>query len=1016
MLKVLTTFDYMFLMEIKGSKWLRRVSLLVFLSINSLSHGQNFRYTQFGLEEGLPQSQVFGLLQDHRGYLWAGTRGGGLSQFDGTKFRTFQSRDGLVNNFINCLFLDSDSLLWIGTDNGISSYDGRKFTTLPLKTIADLKVLSISEISDKNTLLVGTENGLFFIQNDSIKKIEIDAQEPFYVLDIVPNKSQTSFFVATNRGVFEINSRKFQVVRHLNRQNGLPVNYTDCVFLDKNDNLFIGTVGGGLCLYSNNVVKRIFDDLPKNLIIYDIVKEGSILWIATQYHGIYRLNLQTQRSQNLTSSNGLTNNHVRCLVLDRWGGVWLGSSGGGLGKFSGQRFTHYTTKDGLADDYIYSVFEDKYSNIWLGTGSNGLCKKDSQGVISIVYDSLLQTKKIKAIAQYNDTTIVVGTEGQGLCLIYPNTTQWISMRDGLVGNYIKDLESSPDGTLWIATLDGGMSAMRVTGSTLSFTNYKYLTHLPTQRIFSLHCDSNGVTWFGTENHGLGKVQNGQVYMVLDASSIDYQSIRAIRSDDRGGVWMATSNGLFHLKKGHFSAQKIAKKELKSNNLYLLEFGSEFELYVGSERGVDKLLFNQSYELIDQETYGILEGFEGIETCQNAVDVDENGNLWFGTIGGLTKLNVNWTQNTMVAPEIWLDDVDLFYETLQDGDYNYALSKWNTITQPPIFKYNKNHLSFRLSGINLSDPNQVLYRWKLEGNDEDWAPLSKRSDATYSNLSPGNYTFLYQAQNQDGKSSAVKKWSFTIKTPYWKTWWFYTLVSVFIIGIILLSIRFYIRRIKEAEKVEREKLAFEKDLIELEQKALRLQMNPHFMYNALNSIQGLVASQQHTQARTYLQKFARLMRLTLQNSRADFISLEDEIESLKNYLDLEQLTQKKAFQYTFAISPNMNVGDVLIPPMMLQPFLENAVKHGVADMGELGLIKINFDIDQNNILTCTIADNGIGREEAGKKTKNRGKSHESTAIQVTKERLAILNRESPGNSLIINDLSQGTAVIITLYVG
>ncbi len=191
---------------------------------------------------------------------------------------------------------------------------------------------------------------------------------------------------------------------------------------------------------------------------------------------------------------------------------------------------------------------------------------------------------------------------------------------------------------------------------------------------------------------------------------------------------------------------------------------------------------------------------------------------------------------------------------------------------------------------------------------------------YSNLPSGEYELLYKSISSEGIDSKTKKWPFEVLLPFWKTWWFTLLIWLIPALIIALSVIIYVRRIKARGKRDREKLQVEKELIELEQKALRLQMNPHFLFNALNSIQSLVALERHQEARKYLQKFAKLMRLTLQNSRIDSIPLSDEITTLRNYIELEQFSMKAPFTYEIIHVPSVNPDNTYIPPMMLQPFV------------------------------------------------------------------------------------------------
>lgn len=980
----------------------------VVIHVNAFGQQNFFRH--FGLEDGLPQSQVFDVLSDSRGFIWVGTRGGGIARFDGNSFKPYNTNDGLINNFVNCLYEDGKGDIWIGTQSGVSRYNGLGFTNYALSKDGDVRVLSMHEMD--STLYIGTSNGLFVRERDSIRKIENqDTNDNFYITAL--SSYGQHVYMGTNRGLYLLNKRNQKTVRYISTVDGLPDNYIQCLLTDSTG-VWIGTYGKGIRFYDGDEVARTTLPLPYNTICYDLMKLGSDLWIATQDNGVFVVNLSDQKIARYGISSGLTNNHVRSLALDDWGNVWLGTSGGGLNQFAGQQFNHLTTKDGLPENYVYAIAQDRDGAVWAGTGRRGVVKIDSGRYTVYGQDSGFANIKVKAIGSSLDGTIWFGTEGEGLAYFQDSVFRWLTVKSGLCGNYIKDIVCVRKSDVWVASLDGGISHITRVKGGYSIKNYRYLTELPSNRIHALHADAKDVIWFGTESKGVGNVSNGKVNMLLSESQLDYQNIRAIRSN-KNGIWIATSGGLYRYEWKSDKLTKPIKEGLRSSNLYLLEFDKLGHLYLGHERGLEKLTLNETGDVIEIEHFGVADGFSGIETCQNASLCDREGNLWFGTINGLTQYNPNNIQTNEVPPKIWLDNIDLFYEQLVPNTFNYAPLSWNNLTSSPSFPYDQNHLTFSFTGIDLNNPTKLMYQWKLEGFDGEWRKPTQKRDAVYSNLPSGLYSLKYKAISSDGIESEIKEWPFEIKLPFWKTWWFRLLTWAVPLLIIVLIVWVYVQRIKARGQREREKLEVEKELVELEQKALRLQMNPHFLFNALNSIQSLVALEKHQEARKYLQKFAKLMRLTLQNSRVESIPLSDEITTLSNYVELEQFSMKSPFTFSISTSDDINPDNIYIPPMMLQPFVENAIKHGLPELGASGKLDVRFELDQQTLI-CTITDNGIGRTAAIEKAKGKSKSHESAAIQVITDRLNILNKAHTGNSLEIQDLEQGTAVIIRLVVG
>ena len=444
--------------------------------------------------------------------------------------------------------------------------------------------------------------------------------------------------------------------------------------------------------------------------------------------------------------------------------------------------------------------------------------------------------------------------------------------------------------------------------------------------------------------------------------------------------------------------------------------------MGSEKGIDYLTVNANGKIGSIRHMGRAEGFIGIETCQNAVAIDAKGNAWFGTISGVTMYDPRTTIHNDKPPFLNITGINLFYESILDTRFTSQIGKWFDVKGELILEPEENHLGFEFIAINLPNPEGVNYIWKLEGLDKKWSPLSKNRSVTYSSLAPGKYIFKVRAINEDGvETKEVKSVSFTILPPFWKTWWFITLMTG--IGIGIISFIFYLRvaRIKQKSDVLRKELEMEKNALELEQKALRLQMNPHFIFNALNSIQALIVQKDEKTARLYLAKFSRLMRMILDNSRQGMIPLQAEINTLENYLAIEQFCSDDKFEYSIICNEDIQKDEILLPPMMIQPFVENAVIHGLRHLEKKGKVIVEFSLE-SKLLTCTITDNGIGREKATEIRAQNEQHHKSTALVVTQERLDILNKNSAVRPLEIIDLkdemgeADGTRVIIRILQG
>jgi LytS/YehU family sensor histidine kinase len=322
---------------------------------------------------------------------------------------------------------------------------------------------------------------------------------------------------------------------------------------------------------------------------------------------------------------------------------------------------------------------------------------------------------------------------------------------------------------------------------------------------------------------------------------------------------------------------------------------------------------------------------------------------------------------------------------------------------------------------------VKYRWKLVGIDEDWSPVTSEHSIVYSNISPGKYTFLVKACNEDGVwNKRPVRISIEIAAPFWLQWWFILLEIVLGLAMLFGLFKWQTNRIRAKSEEAQRQLQMAKEMIELEQKALRLQMNPHFIFNALNSIQSQIGTGNEQEARYYLAKFSRLMRQILDNSRNSLITLEEEVQTLENYLLIEQFCNGNRFSYTITVDESLERDFIKLPPMLLQPFVENAIKHGfrfseTENPGKRGQIEIRF-AEKGNLLECSVTDNGIGCKQSAELNKSSKETyHRSTALLVTQERLDLLDGIPGVQSLEMIDLEDetgnalGTKVIIRLPV-
>ncbi len=993
-----------------------------------LAFSQQYNFHNYSVKDGVAQSQVYSLLQDSRGYLWMGTQGGGISRYDGKEFRNYSVKEGLSSNKVFCIREDSKRNLWIGTMNGLSYYNGNSFK----KHLNGVAVREI-DLDKKGSAWLATDDGILLMEDTVPKNIPTILKDKGKNINTLLVDRNNSVWYgsddATKKGLYnlKINGESYSAIKY-DKSNGFTNNVITCIKQDEAGNVWIGTYGDGAYVFDGKKFFRIDLDLElyKQTVLDIYFDDRNNVWLATLNNGVCQYNKDAKTFSWLSTNEGLGNNHVHCITQDKSGNYWFGTSGGGACNYFGKQFTQYDKTSGLSENYIYTVFRDSKQRLWIATYDKGVSVLDSGKFKGFNSSSGFADLKVKSICEDDLGNIYLGTDGQGL-YVYDGIA--FNPIGGLEKKFIRDIKKDKDGNLWIATAGMGLYKMDLGKPQLELVNFTAKNSgLLRDRLACLHYDKKGQLWYATESGLIGMIFDNTVQVdFLDIKNhLPANTIRGFAEDQNGYLWVATDGGImtFPLYQGDYKVKTFNEAVgLTSSNAYLLSFDLKDNLFVGTEKGLDYLEFDNDRKITNVKHYSKGEGFTGVETVQNAVLSETDGTIWFGTINGLSKYDPANLVMNVNEPVTSITDVKLFNETISNTPYKKFCGDWNTVSDLEL-PYDQNNISFDFMGINFSNPDAVKYQWKLEGSDKDWSPVSPQHAINYSNLAAGEYNFMVKACNEDGVwNKRPVSFKFTITPPIWLRWWFITLMILIGATVIFVIFKWRVNSIKEKAQEGQNKLQLEKEVMELEQKALRLQMNPHFIFNALNSIQSQIGTDNEQAARYYLAKFSRLMRQILDNSRNAVITLEEEVSTLENYLLIEKFCNGDKFDYKITVGENIEKDYVKIPPMLLQPFIENAIKHGLKNIdGKRGLIEVNF-FEKDGVLECSVTDNGIGRKKAEEINKNSKETyHKSTALIVTQERLDLLKEDKNIQSLEIVDLYDeggeaiGTKVVVRITVG
>ena len=985
------------------------------------SGAQNSQLRPYTVADGLPQSQVYDIVQDEMGYLWLGTQGGGLANFDGDTFEVWNEGDGLLSNYIHSLYARNDSI-FIGTGNGLSIKTQHNFFNIESPLIHQF-------YPTKEHLYLATKRGLYtFSKEKGLKKIEINPEIDASSVNAMVFDGK-HYWLATDKGLWKLSALQDTATEIVKLEAN---NFTSVLFHE--DKILAATFDDGVFIMDNQNPEDTFVMPEPPRINSMSIHNKNELWIATDTDGITVVETENyDEIKRLNTASGLTTPHIRKILSDRMGNLWIATAGGGFYKYFENDFKHYDKQNGLPGNRIYAVHKAK-DGIWVSTSESGLTKIDSLGIHPLVDRNPFFDVKIKTIASDSSGNIWAGSDNRGILFretkmkdsvvisvsnTFKVTRDTISKKvtqnhiidesKGFPSDWIRKIIVDGD-VIWAATYADGIVKFSYDSDTDSLTIRKTFGKqdgITDLLIKDFVMDPEGRLWYGTQNGHLGYIKDDKV-TVVDTELKNQTAIGTVLFNQDHmylgtsgkGVWYATSTVT-----ARFQPLKGAK-QLSSNNIYQLIFDDQGYLWAGTERGVDKVELSPSNEIVDVYHFGRDDGFLGVETSLNAIDKDAGGNLWFGAIYGLTEYVPGENTITSVRPKVRFTGVQEGYQTIDSLDLNVWANSEKVLQLTP----KQTQLGFAFRTVDLNHPKEIEYRTKLD--DTDWSPWVKENRQNFAGLAYGAHSFSVQSRNYRWVESDPVQFRFYIDSPlYQKDWFQWAVLALGVLVVIGLGV-LYIRKIKAKNKVEQERLQTQNHLLTLEQKALRLQMNPHFVFNVLNGIKAMAVSKPE-KMNTTINSFAVLLRETLNNSRKEHISLAQEIKVLGHYIAVEKLMAPKPFVYHIEIHTEPAPEEILIPPMLLQPFVENAIRHGILKGDREGVLHISFRNSETQ-LECSITDNGIGIfKSQGAKEKT---DHQSMALAVTKERLeSISGRNSLHIAELTNDDGTVTGTKITFKI-
>ncbi len=966
-------------------------------------HPQTPSYYHYSTNDGLASSTVFNIIQSRDGFIWFATLNG-MSRFDGKHFTTYRTNDGLNSNTITALAEGNGGELYIGNyekgvnvlqngriENYCDNIHGKSLAISYLMVVPsgkdEQKLYAYRSYGNINTFTKTKQGGLI---SDIFNTIPVHINR----LKLFPGGE---IIALTSNGLFSLRDNRLEKLRI----EGFPDSDVYCISTGYGGSYLIGTKGMIYRINNNRVIKKFRIKLAGNNDVSCILSDkNQNIWFSIMNKGFYVIPGDSNGIIDIGSKMGLQNSLVNDYLEDIEGNIWVSTYGKGVYCLNNLYLKSYNENDGMSNNNVYSVVDGGSGRLLTGT-FNGINILENGTFYQLKSKSLKTlTDYIYSIKNINKEFYICGATGaseienvsfMGLRMHIIDRPSFCKTRKGLYllgsgGNFILVQTT-------INNAKQGSSMFHIFGDSSSIN-----------RVNEIFEDSEENVWIGT-TLGLCKITNSTAPLKDWTKSFFHSDpvlgsrINAIFQDRKNNVWFAGEKGIGKYQAGNDRLKTytdIKGYDLSSSTSITVD--NKDRVWIGSMKGL--FVFDgNSVKYLNRQT-----GLPSDEVLSLYFDGLKN-TLCIGSSSGLSFLDLTLFDNYNPSPP------DVRIISIKAG--NSVYTNYNKL----VFEPEQRDVSFELKALNFSSPGSVKFEYKLNNG---WI-ATDYDFLNFLSLKNGVYNLQIRARAQNTGWSKPFLLTFRVKPKFFETIWFdLLLISVFMFSTLLV-VSWRLRT--NNNKVRRE-LELSERINELKHQALSAMMNPHFISNSLNSVQYLVNSHKYEEANDYIAMMAKLMRKNLDTAGSGFILLSEEINRLKLYLDIEKLRFQESFSYEVICGPDIDAACVMIPNMIIQPFVENSLWHGIINSGNKGLLTVSFAFENVYIessiyrsLIIKVTDNGIGINEA---RKNKKEDHISKGIQIIEERLSLLSTKLDlPKPIMFEDLSNyennshGTEVIISL---
>jgi ligand-binding sensor domain-containing protein/signal transduction histidine kinase len=921
------------------------IAFVISHAICAQTQNRDIKFRHLTTAQGLSHDHVQGILRDSEGFMWFATEGG-LNKFDGYDFTIFRNNPedstSIAENFVSDVIEDKNGNVLVALNNGFDRFDRKKNAFFHF----DVKGFSVRDLFEdsKGNLWLGTDGGVFQYDLDKgiIRQFNHADNDPaslshYLVYEMTEDKDH-NIWISTRKGLNKLNPATGHITHYFNipgNDQSVIDDYIRTVFCDSKGNVWAGTRSSGISRIDpktnrfTNFKHR--DGDPTSLCYNDILTFGEDeygnIWIGTENGGVDLYDYKTNSFKNYTTKKGdalsISNPSVHYIYAAKTGDIWIGTYAGGANLVSkyGDKFRYYRQinddPSSLSSSNVLSLNGDQQGDIWVGTDGNGLNLLDKK---TGTFRHFVHNPNDKTSIKSNYVFSISDFDADNLLLtFYRGGFDIFNKKSGKSKHFITDQENKDhfgnasiligfkedEENVWLGTTSSGYGLVRY-----NVKNGQYKIYRPDPKnprsisgaaVTTILKDNSGQLWFGTAT-GLCRYDREHddfvmyQYSQADKSSLSHNSIYALFADSKNNIWIGTANGglNLYLSKSDNFKNFTEKNGLANNTIFGILEGSNGELWLSTNKGISR--FNPATG--DVKNYDVADGVQGNQFRFNASYKAKDGEMYFGGTNGFNSFYPDKVVENTFVPPIRLTGFEVFNKPVNQSDPESPISESITEAKIITLPYTQTVFTFKFSALNYTAPEKNRYAYWLKDFDKGWNDIGTKRTVTYTNIDPGEYTFIVKGCNNDGiwneTGTSIK---LIITPPFWKTWWFRTLAgAMIIVGL------FSIYKLRVAS-IEKQKVELEHQVFERTREIVAQKEEIESQKESIDEKNAMLENQ-------YLEITAKNQKIMIQSSRIEDAKVE--IERKNNELnvynkELENMVKKKTHQLekTFEILKESN---------------------------------------------------------------------------------------------------------------